>query len=214
MASITNADAAIRAAMIEATIPNFEVNGDRSAALFAWKDGTPTEFTIEHDDNPDPYELLSHYQTAVMTEQADRPDGIVLISRGWARPMMEDGEPGDEKLRCVACCATTVTGTGTMVQIYPGGTEQVDPSLAKILDSSDDALGTGGGGPLAEAIDMVGVGLFGYQYAARLFAHAIEHHDTKTGEHLQRRAELAARGAAIAQHLLAEEEGNDDTATD
>lgn len=210
MTTETNADAEIRTAMIRATMPMFRVDGDRSSALYAWKNGTAVDFTIEHEPDPDPYQLLSYYQTAVAKNPQDRPDGIVLVTRGWATPMGEDGEPQPEgRIRCVVYCATTVTGTGSIVSMFPGSGDTIDPTLAQQVDQTDDSMGSGGGGPLAEAIDMVGVTLFGYQYAARLFAHAIEHHDTKQGEHLQRRAELAARGAAIAQHLLIEEGGDD-----
>ena len=214
MATETQNDAVIRTAMIEKTIPMFRVEGDRSSALYAWKNDTATEFTIDDNADPYPYKLLSYYQTAVMTTREERPDGIVLVSRGWARPMMEDGEPGDDRVRCVVYCATTVTGTGTIVHFFPEGEDVIDPTLGKKVDHADDALGNGGGGPLAEAIDMVGVGVFGWQYAARLFAHSIEHHDTKQGEHLQRRAELAVRGVAIAEHLLAEEGDGDDAGSE
>ena len=214
MTTETNAEAEIRTAMIRDTMPMFQVDGDRSSALYAWKNGTAAEFTIEHNLDPDPYELLSYYQTAVVKNREDRPDGIVLVTRGWARPMGEDGEVGDERIRCVVYCATTVTGTGAIVSMFPGSGDKIDPTLAKELDHSDDSMGSSGGGLLAEAIDMVGVSLFGYQYAARLFAHAIEHHDTKTGEYLQTRAENAARGAAIAQRLLIEEGGDDVAAED
>lgn len=176
------------------------------ALLYEWRPGDDIPRII--DENDEIYGALSSLAIAVR-DGKEPPTGIVLATSGWAAPIGREaiergdtltGKPSEhpERMRCSLWIAATVDGQTTRCAIAkPDGTVEI------VRDEDEDS--PEGHGPLAEAVDMVGVTLWGLPYAARLFSLAVlADPDSVLARELNNRAELAVRGAAMIENLTDE----------
>lgn len=176
------------------------------ALLYAWGDGDDIPRIIDQTD--DIYAALSSLAVGVRDKEIAPPHGIILCTSGWASPIDKTGKPPTdrpsqhpERRRCSLWVAATVDGQVTRCALA-----REDGTAEIVSDEDEDS--PSGHGALAEAVDMVGVTLWGMEYAARLFTAAMfAEQDSEQARQLNHRAALAVRGAAIIENMTDDEGG-------
>lgn len=176
------------------------------ALLYVWDDDDETPRF--HGEDRDLYSLLTMLAVGRVAGNIPELTGFVIATSGWAAPLT-DPEATDQpevmpsrspdRRRCSLWISATVDGTWTTCHLA-----ESDGTVEVVTEGPDDES-SGAGGPLAEAVDMVGVSLWGDAYTARLFAKfALAPRESAKAKYLNRRLESAIRGSGLVRAMLDE----------